>query len=57
MDLPADRKGEAKKWLAFVGPNVTSIDQLGVSTVENYLKSNKDNSRRFRDLSIIITQR
>ena len=54
-DLPADRKDEAKKWLAFVGPNVTSLDQIGVSTVENYLKSNKDNSRRFRDLSIIIT--
>ena len=55
MNLPADRKNEAKKWLAFVGPNVTSIEQIGVSTVENYLKGNKDNSRRFRDLSIIIT--
>ena len=54
-ELPDDRKNEAKKWLAFVSPKITSIDQIGVSVVENHLKSNKDSSRRFRDLSIIIT--
>ena len=54
-DLPENRKNEAKKWLAFVSPNVTSLDQIGAGAVENYLKNNKDNSRRFRDLSIIIT--
>ena len=53
--LPEDKKDEAKLWLAFVsgGANLSAFG--GAGRVETYLKNNKDNFRRYRDLSIIMT--
>ena len=53
--LPADQKDEAKLWLAFVTGSTNLSAFGGAGAVETYLKNNKDNFRRYRDLSIIIT--